>query len=118
MHKSKLQICVEILCSLVSNGPMKLTQISHEVELSKSFLMARLSMLNDRGLVETQNLGEDKKVYVVTERGLSVLKVIGPMVREAQRIQVRNFEAISNAISGAKFTSEIRKETKEEVEAL
>ena len=110
MHKSKLQICVEILCSLSSNGPMKLTQISHEVELTKSLLMANLSLLNDRGLIEIQNLGENKNVYVVTERGLSVLKVIGPMVREAHRIQVRNFEAISNALSGAKFTSGIKKE--------
>ena len=105
LHRSKLQICVEILCSLSSNGPMKLTQISHEVEVTKSLLMANLSLLNDRGLVEIQNLGEDNNVYVVTERGLTVLKVIGPLVKEAQRIQMRNFEAISSAISGATLTS-------------
>jgi len=112
LHKSKLQGCVEILCSLSSNGPMKLTQISHEVELTKSLLMANLSLLNDRGLVEIQNLGEDKNVYIVTERGLTVLKVINPIIREAQRIQMRNFEAISSALSGATLTSGIIKEKK------
>ena len=109
MHKSKLQICIEILCSLSSNGPMKLTQMTQYVELDKTRLISHLSLLNDRGLVEIQNLGEDKNVYVVTESGLSVLKVIGPLVREAQRIQVRNFEAISRALSGA-VNSGIKKE--------
>ena len=112
LHKSKLQGCVEILCTLSSNGPMKLIQISHETELIQSILMANLSLLNDRGLVEIQNLGEDKNVYVVTERGLTVLKVIGPLVREAQRIQMRNFEAISSALSGATLTSGKIKEKK------
>ena len=110
LHRSKLQISIEILCSLSSNGPMKLTQINNKVELDKSRLLEYLSFLNDRGLIKEQNLGEDKKVYVVTERGLSVLKVIGPMVREAKRIQERNFEAISTALSDAKVTSEIIKE--------
>ena len=55
-------------------------------------------------------MDEDEKTYFVTERGLSVLKVVSPLIREAQRIKVRNFEAISSALSGAKFTSGIKKE--------
>ena len=110
MVKSKLQISVEILCSLSSNGPMKLTQISDKVELGVSRLMVHLSLLVDSGLVEEQNLGEDEDVFVVTERGLSVLKVIGPLVREAQRIEVRNFEAISSALSDARLTSGVNKD--------
>jgi len=54
-----------------------------------------LSFLYDRGLVGEQNLDEDEKAYFVTERGVSVLKVVNPLIREAQRIEVRNFEAIS-----------------------
>ena len=105
MHKSKLQICVEILCSLSSNGPMKLTAIGHEIELDNSLLVGHLKFLYDRCLVGEQNRGEDEKTYFVTERGLSVLKVMGPLVKEARRIQVRNFEAISSVLSGVTFNS-------------
>ena len=110
MHKSKLQICVEILCSLSSNGPMKLTAIGHEIELDNSLLVGHLRFLYDRCLVGEQNLGEDEKAYFVTERGLSVLKVMGPLVREAHRIHVLNFEAISSVVSGAIITPRVIKE--------
>ena len=110
LHKSKLQVCVKILCSLSSNASLKLREISCEVELDKSVLLGYLGFLYDRGLVGEQNLDEDEKAYFVTERGVSVLKVVGPLIREAQRIEVRNFEAISSALSGAKFTSGIKKE--------
>ena len=40
-------------------------------------------------------------VYVGTERGLKVLKVINPIVKEAHKIQMRNFELISNTLSEA-----------------
>jgi predicted transcriptional regulator len=89
---------------------MKLTKINHEVELDKPRLIQYLSFLYDRGLVGEQNLDEKEKTYFVTERGVSVLKVVSPLIREAQRIQVRNFEAISSALSGTTFTSGIKKE--------
>jgi len=79
---------------------MKLTQIGHEVELYNSFLVGHLGFLYDRALVGEQYLGEDEKDYFVTNRGLSVLKVMGPLVREAQRIEGHNFERISSALSG------------------
>ena len=109
MYKSKLQICIEILCTLASNGPMKLIQMTHKVELDKPRLISYLGFLYDRGLVGEQNLGEDERAYFVTERGVSVLKVVGPLIREAQRIELRNFEAISRALSGA-VNSGIKKE--------
>jgi len=103
LHKSKLQVSVEILCSLSSKGPLKWTQISDEVDLSKSFLMEYLGFLCDRGLVGEQSLGDEEKVYFVTDKGLSVIKVMGPMVREAQRLEVRNLERISSALAATKF---------------
>jgi len=110
LHKSKLQVCVKILCSLSSNASLKLREISREVELDKSVLLGYLGFLYDRGLVGEQNLDEDEKAYFVTERGVSVLKVVGPLIKEAQRIEMRNFDAISSALSGATFTSGIKKE--------
>jgi len=109
LYRSKLQICIAILCALASNGAMKLTQLTHKVEVDKPCLIPVLSFLYDRGLVGEQNLDEDEKAYFVTERGVSVLKVVSPLIREAQRIKVRNFEAISSVLSGA-VNSGIKKE--------
>ena len=105
LYVSKLQMCIKILCTLVSNGPMKLNQLTHKVELDKSRLIPHLRLLKNRGLIEKQNLGENKIFYRVTERGLKVLKVIGPIIREAHNIQVRNFKAISSVLSEANLSS-------------
>jgi len=83
---------------------MKLTQIGHEVELDNLQLEGHLRFLYDRCLVGEQNIGEDEWGYFVTERGSLILKVMGPLVSEAQRIQARNFEVISNALSEANIT--------------
>ena len=58
-----------------------------------------------------------KKGYFVTARGLLMLKVMGPLVSEAQRIQVRNFEVISSVLSEAKITPEevIEKKSKRKI---
>jgi predicted transcriptional regulator len=70
---------------------MKLTQLMAKVELNKTLLTQYLRLLKKRNLVERQNLGENKIFYVVTERGLQVLKVIDPMVNEAHKFQTLQF---------------------------
>jgi len=65
--------------------------------------MEYLGFLCDRGLVGEQSLGDEERVYFVTDKGLSVIKVMGPMVREAQRLEVRNLERISSALATTKF---------------
>ena len=91
MHRSKLTICIEVLSILASRGPMKLTQLMTKVELNKTRLRQHLRLLKKRNLVERQNLGENKIFYVVTERGLEMLKVIGPIIKEARKIQALQF---------------------------
>jgi len=103
-YRSKLMICIDVLCTLVSNGPMKFIQLSHKVELDTLRLIPHLRLLIDRGLVEQQNWGENEIVYIVTERGLKVLKVINPIIREAHKLQMRNFETISNTLSEAGYS--------------
>ena len=103
-YRSKLIICIDILCTLVSNGPMKFIQLSHKVELDTIRLIPHLKLLIDRGLVEQQNWGENEIVYIVTERGLKVLKVINPIIRAAHKLQMRNFETISNTLSEAGYS--------------
>lgn len=100
-YRSKLVICIDILCSLVANGPMKFTPLSHKVELDTIRLIPHLKLLIDRELIEQQTWGEDEILYAITERGLKVLKVVHPIVKEAHKLQIRNFELISNTLSEA-----------------
>lgn len=103
-YRSKLMICIDILCTLVSNGPMKFIQLSHKVELDTIRLIPHLNLLINRSLVEQQNLGENETFYVITGRGLKVLKVISPIIREAHKLQMRDFESISNTLSEAGYS--------------
>jgi predicted transcriptional regulator len=115
LYRSKLQVCITILCALVSNGPLKLAQLTHKVELDKTNLSSVMGFLHDRGLVGEKTL-DDEKAYFVTERGLSLLRVVAPLVKEAHRIEVRNFGAISAALSSV--NSDIIKEKKQEDKKL
>jgi predicted transcriptional regulator len=91
MQRSKLKICIEVLCILASTGPMKLTQLTAKVEMNKTHLNQHLRLLKNWGLVERQKFGENEIFYVVTERGIKVLRVIGPLIKEARRIQSLQF---------------------------
>jgi hypothetical protein len=103
--KSKLMMCIEILCTLVSNGrPMTLTQLLDKFEMDECRLKPHLRLLWNRGLVEEESFGDNTIHYVVTERGLKVLNVISPIIREAHKIQMREFELISNTLSGAGYS--------------
>ena len=99
MYNSKMHMYVVLLCALVSNGPLTLTQLTGKVEMDKAVLMEVLNFLYEHCLVGEQNLDENEKAYFVTERGISVLKVVAPLIREAQKIQTQNFEIASNAFS-------------------
>jgi DNA-binding HxlR family transcriptional regulator len=90
---------IEILCALVSHGPLKLAQLKGNVELDKPALVEVLNFLYEHCLVGEQNLDEAQKVYFVTKRGMSVLKVVAPLIKEAQKIQMQNYEITSNALS-------------------
>ncbi len=103
-YRSKLILCIEILCTLASKGSMNLTQLTHKVEMDKARLIPHLKLLHNRGLVEKQHQGEHKIFYSITERGLKVLKVVNPIIREAHKIQIRNLEVISSTLSGAGYS--------------
>jgi predicted transcriptional regulator len=98
-YRSKMMLCIEILCTLASRGPTNLTQLTYKVEMDKSPLIPLLRLIHNRGLVEKQNQGEQKIFYVVTERGLKVLKVLNPLIQEAHKIGLRNLEVISSTLS-------------------
>ena len=103
-YESKLMICVEILCTLVSNGPMKLRWLSDKFKMGESILEPHLRLLWDRGLVEEEKFGENGIYYVISDRGRRVLKVSGPLLKEAHKIHIGDFEAITTALSGAGYS--------------
>lgn len=86
MQKSKLEMNTDILKILASQGPRRLTQLMDKTGLSQSVLKQYLDFLIQQNLVEKQNLGENKKFYTITERGLKVLKVVIPIIDEARKI--------------------------------
>lgn len=102
MYNSKLHMYIEILCTLVTHGPLNSVQLTGRVELDKPELIEVLNFLYDHCLVGEQNLEENEKTYFVTARGTSVLKVVASLIREAQKIQTQNFEITSNALSTIK----------------
>jgi len=83
VRKSKLEIRIDILKILASQGPMELTQVMNKTDLSQSVLKQHLDFLIQHNLVEEQNLG--KIFYVITRRGLNVLNIIVPTVEETRK---------------------------------
>ena len=101
--KSKLVMCIEILCTLVARGPMKITQFLDQFEIDKVRLEAHLRLLWDRGLIEEETFDDNQTYYLVTPRGKTVLKLVGPIIKEAHKIQIREYDAISNTLSDAGY---------------
>ncbi len=91
------------MCNLASNGPMKFTQLMQKSELDKTHLKSHLGLLKNRGYVERQNFGKNKIFYVITEKGLTVLKIFSPIIKEAHKIQMREFESITTVLSKAGY---------------
>ena len=86
MRKSKLEVNLDILKILASQGPMELTKLMNKADLGQSVLEQHLDFLIQQNLVEEQNLGKDETFHVITERGLRVLKVIVPIIEVARKI--------------------------------
>ena len=86
MRKSKLEVNLDILKILASQGPMELTKLMNKADLGQSVLEQHLDFLTQQNLVEEQNLGKDETFYVITERGLRVLKVVVPIIEVARKI--------------------------------
>jgi len=85
MRRSKLEMYVDILKLLASQGPKKLTQLMHKTDLTQSVLKQHLAFLIRQNLVEKQNFSKDEIFYTITERGLKVLNIVVPIIEEARK---------------------------------
>jgi len=74
MRRSKLETYVAILSVLAQRGPLKLTHIMYKANVNCSVLREQLDFLIKQNLVEERTVKKERTIFVVTQRGISVLK--------------------------------------------
>jgi predicted transcriptional regulator len=90
MRRSKLEIYVDIL-SVLARKPLKLTHLMYKANVNCSVLKEYLGFLTIQGLVEEKTLGKRRVAYIITKKGLTVLKSfreleqVLPFLEEEQR---------------------------------
>ena len=90
MRRSKLEMYVDILTVLAHKGPLKLTHVMYKANVNCCVLKEYLEFLIKQGLIEERNVGKQRIVYAVTQRGITVLKYfkelkqVLPIVEEAR----------------------------------
>ncbi len=65
---------VDILDVLAHGGPLKLTHVMNKVNVNCSVLRECLDFLTNQGLVEVKIIGKGRKVYAITQLGVTVIK--------------------------------------------
>jgi predicted transcriptional regulator len=65
---------VDILEVLAHGGPLKLTHVMHNANVNCSVLREYLDFLTKQGLVEVKTSGKGRKVYAITQLGVTVLE--------------------------------------------
>jgi predicted transcriptional regulator len=74
VRRSQLEIHVNILEVLAHSGPLKLTHVMYKANVNCSMLREYLDFLIKQGLVEVKIIGKERKVYAITQLGVTVLK--------------------------------------------
>ena len=74
MRRSKLEIYVDILKALVYRSPLKITHVMCKANVNCSVLKEYLDFLTKQGLVEEKIIRKERKVYAITQLGMTVLK--------------------------------------------
>ena len=87
-----MEIHLDILKTLAQKGPLKLTHIMYKANVNCCVLKEYLDFLTLQKLVEEKALRKERIVYVITEKGLTVLKyfrelqIMLPMVEDKATI--------------------------------
>ena len=74
MRRSKLETYIDILRVLAHHGPLKLTHIMYKANINCSVLKGYINFLIKQGLVEERTVGKERRVYMITPRGITVIK--------------------------------------------
>jgi predicted transcriptional regulator len=74
MKRSQLEMCVDILEILAHEGPLNMMHVMHNANVNCSMLKECIDFLTKQGLVEVKFTGKERKVYAITQIGVTVLK--------------------------------------------
>jgi predicted transcriptional regulator len=74
MRRSVLEIYVNILAELANNGPLKVTHVMYQANLNSDSVKEKLRFLMKQNLVEERLVHKKANVYLITQRGIAVLK--------------------------------------------
>lgn len=92
MRRSKMEMHLDILKTLAQKGSLKLTHIMYKSNVNCCVLKEYLEFLIQQKLVEEKTLTKERIAYVITEKGLTVLKyfrelqIMLPLVEDKARI--------------------------------
>ena len=74
MRRSKLEMYIDVLRALAYGGPLKLTYVMYKANVNFGVVTECLGFLTKEGLVEERIVGKKRVVYVITQRGITVIK--------------------------------------------
>lgn len=74
MRRSKLEMYIDVLRALAYGGPLKLTYVMYKANVNFGIVTECLRFLTKEGLVEERIVGKKRVVYVITQRGITVIK--------------------------------------------
>jgi predicted transcriptional regulator len=90
MRRSKLETYIAILNVLANKGPLKLTHIMYKANVNCGQLKEDLEFLINQNLVEKRTIKKEHIIFVITQRGINVLKYfreltkVLPIIEEPQ----------------------------------
>jgi predicted transcriptional regulator len=87
MRRSKLERLVDILKVLANTGPLKLTHIMYKSNFNSIILKEYLNFLIKQGLVEERTVKKNRTVFVITQRGITILKHFQELTQEIYAIE-------------------------------
>jgi predicted transcriptional regulator len=79
LRRSKLEMYLDILGVLARSGELKLTHIMYETNVNCCILREYLDFLMKQNLVEERTVGRQRVVYLITQRGITVLRCYGEL---------------------------------------
>ena len=82
MLKTKLEMYVGVLKILAQNDSVKTGNIEYRLNLSNDELKIYLGFLLKQGLVDEQKLSNTRVAYLITQRGIGVIKFFKELKQE------------------------------------
>ena len=74
LRRKTIKIKHDVLGSLISHGPLNLTNICCFAKVNSNKLKKLLENLNDDGLIINKNINKNESLYLITSKGLTAYR--------------------------------------------